>query len=53
LGERITDALVEKVGDTVMEEVKPIDDIRGTAEYRRWMSKVLVQRCIRKILVSS
>jgi CO/xanthine dehydrogenase FAD-binding subunit len=53
LGERVTDALVEKVGDTVMEEVKPIDDILGTAEYRRWMSKVLVQRCIRKILVSS
>ncbi len=52
-GERVTEALIEEVGNTVMEEVSPIDDIRGTAEYRRWMSKTLVQRCIRRILSGS
>lgn len=53
VGEKVTEALIDKVGDTVMEEVSPIDDIRGSAEYRRWMSKVLVQRCIRRILAGA
>ncbi len=52
-GQQVTEALIERVGDVVMEEVTPIDDIRGSAEYRRWMSKVLTQRCIRRILAGS
>jgi carbon-monoxide dehydrogenase medium subunit len=35
--------------DAVREEVKPIDDIRSTREYRRAMSAVLLERAIRRI----
>jgi xanthine dehydrogenase small subunit len=35
--------------DAVRDEVKPIDDIRSTREYRRAMSAVLLERAIRRI----
>jgi len=35
--------------DAVRDEVKPIDDVRSTREYRRAMSAVLVERAVRRI----
>jgi carbon-monoxide dehydrogenase small subunit/xanthine dehydrogenase small subunit len=35
---------------TIREEVRPIDDIRSTAEYRRQMASVLLDRAVRRIV---
>jgi carbon-monoxide dehydrogenase small subunit/xanthine dehydrogenase small subunit len=35
--------------DAVMQEVRPIDDLRSTREYRREMAGVLLERAIRKL----
>jgi xanthine dehydrogenase iron-sulfur cluster and FAD-binding subunit A len=35
--------------DAVRQEVQPVDDLRSTAEYRREMAAVLLQRAIRQI----
>ncbi len=45
-GAKINDALLEKVAATVSKEIRPIDDVRSTAEYRREVSGVLVERAI-------
>ncbi len=45
-GSAITDDLLQKVAATVPTEIKPIDDVRSTAEYRRAVSGVLVRRVI-------
>lgn len=39
-GEKVEARLVEAAGQRVAEEIKPIDDIRSTAEYRRWVAAV-------------
>ena len=38
--------LAQKCGDMVAGLVKPIDDIRASADYRRTVSQVLVTRVI-------
>lgn len=40
-GNTIDASLVEEAGHKVAEEIKPIDDVRSTAEYRRGVSDVL------------
>lgn len=40
-GNRIDRSLVEKAGTKVAEEIRPIDDIRSTAEYRRIIATTL------------
>jgi CO/xanthine dehydrogenase FAD-binding subunit len=32
-----------------MQEVRPIDDLRSTREYRREMAGVLLERAVRKL----
>jgi len=49
-GERVDLELARKCGELAAESVKPIDDIRASAEYRRLMCEVWVRRIISQIL---
>jgi len=53
-GKRVSDELLDRVSDAVLEEAKPRDSIRGEAWYRRNMIKVLVKRmamkCIERVV---
>ena len=40
-GKKVNEALIKSAGDMVSQEIKPITDIRSTAEYRRDVSKVI------------
>jgi carbon-monoxide dehydrogenase medium subunit len=44
----ISEESVQRAGDVASTEVAPIDDIRGSAEYRRQMVKILVMRAIKE-----
>ncbi|NTW20311.1 MAG: xanthine dehydrogenase family protein subunit M, partial [Nostocales cyanobacterium W4_Combined_metabat2_030] len=45
-GSQITDDVLQKIVETVPTEIKPIDDVRSTAEYRRDVAGVMVKRII-------
>jgi carbon-monoxide dehydrogenase medium subunit len=47
-GKKISDDLLQKAGQTAVEEASPIDDVRSSADYRRKMIKVLVVRAIKE-----
>lgn len=47
MGERPDEALFEKAGTEAAKDAKPIDDFRGSAEYRREMVKVLTRRALK------
>jgi len=49
-GQKITDALLEKAADLAAAESRPITDLRGSAEYRREMVRVLTRRALRKAI---
>ena len=40
--------ILEKAGDLAVADARPLNDIRGSAEYRRQLVKVLVKRTIKK-----
>ncbi len=40
-GARVDEAVVEKAGRQVAQEIRPIDDVRSTSEYRRDVTKTL------------
>ena len=46
LGEKVSDRLIEQVSRIAVEESRPISDLRASAEYRREMIRVLVQRSL-------
>lgn len=48
-GERLTQALLKEACRRAQEEVSPISDIRGSAEYRREMVGVLLERALSEI----
>jgi carbon-monoxide dehydrogenase medium subunit len=48
MGERPDDTLFEKAGNAASKDAKPIDDFRGSAEYRREMVKVLTRRALKQ-----
>ena len=50
LGKRITDAVLREMGDIAATEVDPMDDNRGSAEYKRELVKVLVPRAAQEAL---
>ena len=49
-GKEITDDLLEEAGRAAATESKPISDIRGSAEYRRDLVRVLTRRALRKAI---
>jgi carbon-monoxide dehydrogenase medium subunit len=46
LGKPITDTLVRQIADACADIIDPLDDLRGSAWYRRQMIRVLVRRTI-------
>jgi carbon-monoxide dehydrogenase medium subunit len=49
-GKAITDAALREMGEVAATEVDPMDDNRGSAEYKREMVKVLVRRAAQEAL---
>jgi carbon-monoxide dehydrogenase medium subunit len=49
-GKQINDAILREMGEIAATEVDPIDDNRGSAEYKREMVKVLVRRATQEAL---
>jgi carbon-monoxide dehydrogenase medium subunit len=46
MGHKPDDRLFARAGETAAQDSKPIDDFRGSAEYRREMVKVLTKRAL-------
>ncbi len=49
VGNYLSDAVIQAAAELAAQEAKPIDDVRGTAEYRREMARVCVLRALRQI----
>lgn len=49
LGQPVTSELIEQVSQIVAEECQPVDDIRGSAAYRRRVVAVLVRRLLLRL----
>jgi carbon-monoxide dehydrogenase medium subunit len=47
-GRKMSEEMIEEAATASIEAAKPIDDVRGTAEYRRDMVGVLVKRAVRE-----
>jgi carbon-monoxide dehydrogenase medium subunit len=45
-GERLTQGLIERIASDASRNVDPIDDLRGTADYKRHLVYVLVRRAL-------
>ena len=45
-GKKLDDKLLEESSQAASSESKPIDDTRGSADYRRKLVKVLVRRAV-------
>jgi CO/xanthine dehydrogenase FAD-binding subunit len=46
IGLKMSERVLNEIGQACSEQVTPIDDVRGSAEYRRDMSGVLVKRAL-------
>jgi carbon-monoxide dehydrogenase medium subunit len=49
-GRVLNEATIAEAGRIAKSESQPIDDIRGSADYRREMVKICVERCLRNIM---
>lgn len=48
-GKPLSEAVIANAGDLAAAAARPIDDIRGSAAYRRRMVKVMVERALRQL----
>jgi len=48
IGKAFDEAGVIEAAETAVTEIRPIDDVHGTAWYRRKLTRVLVARCLRE-----
>ena len=48
-GKELTDEVIARAAELAPEAARPIDDIRGSAAYRKAMVKVLVMRGLRSL----
>ena len=46
LGRKLDDVAIMEAARAAVEGINPIDDLRGTAEYRRWTTEVMVRRAL-------
>jgi carbon-monoxide dehydrogenase medium subunit len=53
LGKELTDATCKEAGSIAAHEVRPIDDVRASAEYRRKITSVIVRRGLSALLSDS
>ena len=49
VGKELSPAVITQVGDHAAAEVKPIDDLRGSADYRAEMVRVCTQRALQAL----
>ncbi len=49
-GQQLTTALIDDVAPSVRDEVDPISDVRGSANYKREMARVWVGRALKALL---
>ncbi|MBW2028629.1 MAG: xanthine dehydrogenase family protein subunit M [Deltaproteobacteria bacterium] len=52
-GKKIEDGLLKMATEKAMEEITPITDLRASADYRRAMTQVLMEKTVRSILDTS
>ena len=48
-GKKPQDELLSKVADQAVQEIRPISDVRSSAEYRKVLSRVLVERALKEV----
>jgi len=49
-GQRINEKLVTQMAEVAADEADPIEDVRGSADYKREMVKVMVRRAMQQAL---
>ena len=49
-GQKVTDPLIREMAEVAATEVDPIDDVRGSADYKRELVKVLVRRAAQEAM---
>lgn len=49
VGQYLHDSVIQEAAELAAQEARPIDDVRGTAEYRREMVRVCVTRAMRAL----
>jgi carbon-monoxide dehydrogenase medium subunit len=49
-GEPLRDSVIEKAAKAAAQEADPIDDLRGSAWYRKRVIEVLVKRLLRQMV---
>ncbi|MGE5675236.1 MAG: FAD binding domain-containing protein [Mycobacterium leprae] len=52
-GTNLTDTVVDRAVTAVQESIAPPDDIRGQADYRRYLARVLVRRALVRLVQAS
>lgn len=52
-GRKLTDEVIEKAAELTLNAIRPINDVRASASYRRAMSRVIARRALQEIAAQS